>query len=76
LVKDGPYRFTRNPMYTGLTIAYFGGAALLDSAWPIIVLPVVLIVLVQTVILREERYLADAFGVEYSVYVARVRRWL
>ncbi len=76
LVSDGPYRFTRNPMYTGLTIAYVGGAALLDSAWPIIVLPVVLVILVQTVVLREERYLADAFGAEYSGYVARVRRWL
>ena len=76
LVSDGPYRFTRNPMYTGLTIAYVGGAALLDSAWPIIVLPVVLIVLVRTVIAREEMYLADAFGAEYSGYVARVRRWV
>jgi len=62
-------------MYTGLTIAYVGGAALLDSAWPIIVLPVVLIVLVRTVIAREEMYLADAFGAEYSGYMARVRRW-
>ena len=27
-----------HPMYTGLTIAYLGGAALIDSVWPIIVL--------------------------------------
>lgn len=76
LVKHGPYRFTRNPMYTGLTIAYLGGAALIDSAWPIIVLPAVLLILVQTVISREERYLTDAFGAEYTGYAASVRRWL
>ena len=76
LVVHGPYRFTRNPMYTGLTLQYLGGAALLDSAWPIIVLPIVLVVLFKTVIPREERYLTDAFGVEYTQYVASVRRWL
>jgi len=63
-------------MYTGLTIAYVGGAGLLDSAWPMIVLPLVLIALVRTVISREEAYLGDAFGAEYSAYQARVRRWL
>ena len=76
LVTHGPYRFTRNPMYTGLTIAYLGGSALLDSWWPVIVLPIVLLVLLKTVISREETYLRDAFGVEYAAYVANVRRWL
>ena len=76
LVTHGPYRFTRNPMYTGLTVAYFGGAALLDSAWPIIVLPIVLFVLVRTVVSREETYLNHAFGADYGAYTARVRRWL
>ncbi len=76
LVTHGPYRFTRNPMYTGLTLQYLGGSALLNSAWPIILLPVVLLVLIKTVILREEMYLRGAFGVEYTGYVASVRRWL
>jgi protein-S-isoprenylcysteine O-methyltransferase Ste14 len=76
LVTHGPYRFTRNPMYTALTIEYFGGAALINSAWPIIVLPIVLLILFKTVISREEMYLTDAFGTEYTGYVARVRRWL
>jgi protein-S-isoprenylcysteine O-methyltransferase Ste14 len=76
LVTNGPYRFTRNPMYTGLTLAYLGGAALLDSAWPIILLPIVLIVLVRGVILREEAYLSQAFSADYAAYTARVRRWL
>src|SRR5450631_950384 len=32
LVTTGPYRMTRNPMYTGLAIAYLGGA-LLSGSW-------------------------------------------
>lgn len=76
LVKHGPYRFTRNPMYTGLTLQYLGGAALINSAWPLIVLPVAILILVQTVISREERYLSDAFGADYAGYAASVRRWL
>jgi protein-S-isoprenylcysteine O-methyltransferase Ste14 len=76
LVTHGPYRFTRNPMYTGLTLQYLGGSALINSAWPIIVLPIVLLILIKTVILREEMYLRDAFGAEYAAYVASVRRWL
>jgi protein-S-isoprenylcysteine O-methyltransferase Ste14 len=76
LVTHGPYRFTRNPMYTGLTLAYLGGTALLNSAWPIILLPIVLVVLVRRVISREEAYLRQAFSADYTAYSARVRRWL
>ena len=76
LVTDGPYRFTRNPMYTGLTIAFIGGAFIMDSAWPLIVLPVVVGLMYLLVIRREEAYLADAFGEQYSAYRRRVRRWL
>ena len=76
LVTDGPYRYTRNPMYTGLTIAFIGGAFIMDSMWPLIVLPVVLGLVYLLVIRREEAYLADAFGEQYSAYRRRVRRWL
>lgn len=76
LVSTGPYRFTRNPMYLGLTIATVGGAFLVDSAWPVALLPFALLVLVRTVIHREERYLRGAFGDAYVAYCARVRRFL
>lgn len=76
LVVSGPYRFTRNPMYTGLTIAYVGATALLGTAWPLLLLPVVLFIVFRFVIQREERYLEDAFGSEYAEWCVRVRRWL
>lgn len=76
LVESGPYRFTRNPMYTGLTGAYLGIAVLLDSGWAFLLLPLVLFLLQRFVIQREERYLSAAFGETYDAYRARVKRWV
>ena len=76
LVMAGPYRYTRNPMYAGLTIAYLGGGAILNSFWPFLLLPAVLLALTHMVIHREERYLTDAFGSEYAEYQRRVGRWM
>jgi protein-S-isoprenylcysteine O-methyltransferase Ste14 len=76
LVESGPYRFSRNPMYLGLSVGYLGLAILLNQGWPILFLPGVLIVLLLAVIQREERHLQDSFPVEYAAYRRRVRRWL
>ena len=75
IVTSGPYRFTRNPMYTGMSIAYIGAAPLIASVWPFVALVVVLFIILRTVILREESYLSHAFGTEYAEYCSRVRRW-
>ena len=76
MVTGGPFRFTRNPMYLGLTIAYVGLAAITNQAWPIVVLPLVLIVLERFVIAREEAHLYSRFGDDYDRYRRQVRRWL
>jgi protein-S-isoprenylcysteine O-methyltransferase Ste14 len=76
LVRSGPYRFTRNPMYTGFTIAYVGVALLMNTLWPLLLLPVVLFLLVRLVVRREEAYLRSAFGADYDEYRSRVRRWV
>jgi protein-S-isoprenylcysteine O-methyltransferase Ste14 len=76
LVTWGPYRFTRNPMYLGLTFAYLGEAALLKQVWPVLLLPFTLAYLNWTVIPVEETKLADAFKDEYAEYRQRVRRWI
>ena len=76
IVDHGPYRFSRNPMYAGMSTAYFGGALMMNSGWALILLPVVMLALYSFVIRKEERYLSSAFPEDYARYRARVRRWL
>lgn len=76
VVMGGPYGWSRNPIYLGLIAAYVGLAAVLNQAWPLVFLPVVLLMLAVWVIEPEERHLAARFGEAYAVYCRRVRRWL
>ena len=76
LVTWGPYRFSRNPMYVGLTIAYLGEAFLLRQVWPAVLLPVVLAYVNWVVIPVEQARLTDVFDAEYVAYQRQVRRWL
>ena len=76
LLTGGPYRLSRNPMYTGLAIAYLGLALLFGSWWPIVLWPLVIATVHLLVIRPEERYLTGRFGEAYTDYRARVRRWL
>lgn len=76
LVTWGPYRLSRNPMYVGVTLIYLGVAALRAVLWPVLLLPVPLVVLNYYVIPQEEALLRAAFGADYERYCARVRRWL
>lgn len=76
LVTFGPYRFSRNPMFVGFTAIYIGLASLLNLAWPLVLLPLVLGLLTLTVIRHEERYMRHEFGEQFVSYCGRVRRWL
>jgi protein-S-isoprenylcysteine O-methyltransferase Ste14 len=76
LVVEGPYRFTRNPIYIAFMLVYFGLALILTSLWVLLLLIPVLIVLQRGVVLREEDYLERQFGETYRKYQARVPRWL
>ena len=76
IVDEGPYRFTRNPLYVGMTCIYVGISALSNALAPVLLLPFVLTVMRRGVIEREERYLEDKFGEEYRAYKRRVRRWI
>jgi protein-S-isoprenylcysteine O-methyltransferase Ste14 len=75
LIVNGPYVFSRNPMYVAWTLIYVGVAFVVNGAWPIALLPPVLL-LVHVAVLREERGLKGQFGAEYRYYASRVRRYL
>lgn len=76
LATSGIYGRTRNPMYLSLAILYIAVTLVLDSWWPMLILPVVLVVVDRVVIAREERYLTHAFPHDYDEYCRRVRRWI
>ncbi len=76
VVTGGPYRFSRNPIYVALTLAYAGIAVAVDSLWVLALLVPAVVVMRYGVIAREERYLERRFGAEYRRYRATVRRWL
>jgi protein-S-isoprenylcysteine O-methyltransferase Ste14 len=76
LVTEGPFGFTRNPGYVGLTLCYAGTSLLAGARWPLLFLPGVLAAIDAGVIRREERYLEKRFGSRYGDYRSRVRRWL
>ena len=75
IVANGPFAFSRNPLYVGLAIAFLGITLALDSWWGFIVLVPVIVLMHFGVVLREERYLAGKFGDAYRDYCTRVRRY-
>ena len=76
IVTAGPYRFSRNPIYVGLTLLYLGLALTFNTWWAVIVLVPILAVMHVGVVRREERYLEQKFGEPYRQFCSRVRRYL
>ena len=76
IVTSGIYRITRNPMYLGMVVIYVGISLLIRSAWALVLLPPVVLLVDRLVIAKEEKYLAGKFGEPYLAYKRRVRRWI
>ena len=76
LVCDGPFRWSRNPMYVGVLVSLVG-LALWGGTWPLyLAVPVTVLILNYVHIPREERLLREVFGEQYLTYRKEVRRWL
>jgi protein-S-isoprenylcysteine O-methyltransferase Ste14 len=76
LISGGPYRFTRNPMYLGMTLFELGLGAALNNLWISLFAPLALLIVHLIAVRPEERYLSEKFGEPYKAYLARVRRYL
>ena len=76
LIPGGPYRYTRNPMYVGMTLIQAGIGIALGNLWILLLLVPTLWILRRSVIEKEEAYLERKFGDSYLRYRASVRRWL
>ena len=76
LVRTGPYRLSRNPIYLAFSLLHLGGAIWIGSWWLLVTLVASVTFIVAVVVRREERYLQERFGTAYLAYKASVRRWL
>lgn len=76
IVRTGPYRFSRNPIYLAFSLFQLGLSVWVNSLGLLITLIPAVAVMTLVVIPREERYLEARFPAEYSSYRAAVRRWL
>jgi protein-S-isoprenylcysteine O-methyltransferase Ste14 len=76
IVRAGPYRFSRNPIYLAFSLLQLGIAIWVNSLWIVATLVPAHAVMAWIVVPREERYLERAFGAEYLAYKSSVRRWI
>jgi protein-S-isoprenylcysteine O-methyltransferase Ste14 len=75
IVTDGPYAFSRNPIYLGYVLTVMGLPLALSNYWGLILTPVFLVLSNLLIIRHEEAYLGRKFGDAYAAYRSRVRRW-
>ena len=76
IVRSGPYRFSRNPIYLAFSLLHLGIAIWVNSLWLVATLIASVAVMARVVIPREEQYLERRFGAEYLDYKKSVRRWV
>ena len=76
IVSSGIYRFSRNPMYLGMSLFTAGLVLAFNSAWYLATLACAIVAVTRLAIVPEEKYLERKFGQSYLGYKTRVRRWL
>jgi protein-S-isoprenylcysteine O-methyltransferase Ste14 len=76
LVVRGPYRYSRNPMYTGALTVILGWTVMFRAMNLLIYMICVGIFFHLFVVFYEEPHLTRLFGDEYREYCDKVNRWL
>ncbi len=76
VIKTGVFSISRNPLYLGSVIIFWGIALTLNILWTLVTLLLSIIICLYILIIPEEQYLAVKFGEEYKEYIASVYRWL
>ncbi|HYL98631.1 MAG TPA: isoprenylcysteine carboxylmethyltransferase family protein [Blastocatellia bacterium] len=76
IVRTGPYRFSRNPIYLSFILLVLGLSIWLNDLWLLVTLVPAVGFIAVVVIPREERFLERYFRDQYMSYKTAVRRWL
>src|SRR5262245_33244333 len=75
LVMEGPFSFTRNPLYLAGTTLVLGIGLVSGIVWFLLLAVLAAFAVQKLAIEREERHLQARFGKTYVDYAERVRRW-
>jgi protein-S-isoprenylcysteine O-methyltransferase Ste14 len=76
LVTSGPYRFTRNPIYLGYTLATAGIGLAVLNPWCIVTAIIAAALTNVVAIKREEMHLLSRFGIDFERYRNGTTRWI
>lgn len=76
LVTDGPFSFTRNPLYLAGTILVLGIGLVSGIVWFLLLAIFAAFAVQKLAIEREGRHLQARFGKIYLDYARRVRPWI
>ena len=72
LIRSGPYRYVRHPIYTGLLIA-FAGSAIARGEWRGLLALAIAFAALWRKLRLEEQWMVETFGDAYLRYRAEVR---
>lgn len=76
VVRDGVYRFSRNPMYLGMLLVLMGTGIWLGNILALLLAPGFVWIMTRWYILPEEQLMDARFGDQYRLYRRQVRRWI
>ncbi len=75
LVREGPYRYTRNPQYVG-EMSFITGYIILSNSLLVLITAMLGIIWFLLAPFTEEPWLREQFGIAYEDYVSNVPRFL
>jgi protein-S-isoprenylcysteine O-methyltransferase Ste14 len=76
LVTDGPFRWSRNPIYLGDAMILAGAALMFHAPLAFLLVPAFVLLVTRRYILDEEDRLRQAFGPAFDQWALATRRWL
>ncbi|MGD8262652.1 MAG: isoprenylcysteine carboxylmethyltransferase family protein [Desulfobacterales bacterium] len=76
IVEEGPFKFSRNPMYLSLVLVLFALSVLLLSLWFFLSAISLWLLFDRVAVAAEELYLEQKFGNRYVEYKSKARRWI
>jgi protein-S-isoprenylcysteine O-methyltransferase Ste14 len=76
LITTGVFRMSRHPMYFGMALILFGIAILMGSLAPLIIIAIFAILMELVFVRTEEKMLEKQFGLAWTTYKNKVRKWV